>query len=183
LEIRTVAFGIVCCHHPDATSTVIIDQVADFGLARLAENDVTHVSTRYRGYNSSHQGVKTENQIGANYSSLFHTQVLGSRVCVDGEGADREIRRVLGVVLLELMAGRKSVDSPRPIGDESPVEWVSPSSWLPLPLQLQCFTLAPTTEDCSDGSQPVLQARRLLNRALENQEFDGLVDPRLYRGF
>lgn len=30
-----------------------------------------------------------------------------------------------GVVLLELITGRKSVDSSQPLGDESLVEWVS----------------------------------------------------------
>jgi serine/threonine protein kinase len=35
-----------------------------------------------------------------------------------------------GVVLLELITGRKPVDASRPLGDESLVEWVSYSSGL-----------------------------------------------------
>lgn len=43
-----------------------------------------------------------------------------------------------GVVLLELITGRKPVDTSQPVGDESLVEWVIfidyilVSSWLPL---------------------------------------------------
>lgn len=34
-----------------------------------------------------------------------------------------------GVVLLELITGRKSVDSSQPLGDESLVEWVCIAHW------------------------------------------------------
>nr|GMC97175.1 proline-rich receptor-like protein kinase PERK8 [Ipomoea batatas] len=54
-----------------------------------------------------------------------------------------------GVVLLELITGRKPVDSSQPLGDESLVEW----------------------------------ARPLLAQALENENFDDLVDPRLENNF
>ncbi|GJZ08829.1 proline-rich receptor-like protein kinase PERK8, partial [Tanacetum coccineum] len=54
-----------------------------------------------------------------------------------------------GVVLLELITGRKPVDGSQPLGDESLVEW----------------------------------ARPLLNQALENQNFDELVDPRLEKNY
>lgn len=37
-----------------------------------------------------------------------------------------------GVVLLELITGRKPVDSSQPLGDESLVEWVSSSYTIPL---------------------------------------------------
>jgi serine/threonine protein kinase len=33
----------------NGTCGLVIEQVADFGLARLAENNVTHVSTRVMG--------------------------------------------------------------------------------------------------------------------------------------
>ena len=33
-----------------------------------------------------------------------------------------------GVVLLELITGRRPVDSSQPLGDESLVEWVSPKN-------------------------------------------------------
>ncbi|KAL8524480.1 hypothetical protein ACS0TY_014255 [Phlomoides rotata] len=39
-----------------------------------------------------------------------------------------------GVVLLEIITGRKPVDSSQPLGDESVVEWVSPHARVSQPL-------------------------------------------------
>ncbi|KAF0931637.1 hypothetical protein E2562_005595 [Oryza meyeriana var. granulata] len=115
-------------HRDIKSSNILLDehfeaQVADFGLARLAENDVTHVSTRVMG---------TFGYLAPEYAST-------------GKLTEKSDVFSFGVVLLELITGRKPVDSSRPLGDESLVEW----------------------------------SRPLLNRAIENQEFDDLVDPRL----
>lgn len=90
-----------------------------------------------------------------------------------------------GVVLLELITGRKPVDSSRPLGDESLVEWVSSSIVL---LQTETFAtilfhFVPITDNMCSESQSILQSRPLLNRAIENQVFDELVDPRLDGNF
>ncbi|CAN6195205.1 unnamed protein product [Urochloa humidicola] len=115
-------------HRDIKSSNILLDdqfeaQVADFGLARLAENDVTHISTRVMG---------TFGYLALEYAST-------------GKLTEKSDVFSFGVVLLELITGRKPVDSSRPLGDESLVEW----------------------------------SRPLLNRAIENQEFDELVDPRL----
>ncbi|KAJ1259374.1 hypothetical protein BS78_10G149600 [Paspalum vaginatum] len=115
-------------HRDIKSSNILLDdqfeaQVADFGLARLAENDVTHISTRVMG---------TFGYLAPEYAST-------------GKLTEKSDVFSFGVVLLELITGRKPVDSSRPLGDESLVEW----------------------------------SRTLLNRAIENQEFDELVDPRL----
>ncbi|XP_037463651.1 proline-rich receptor-like protein kinase PERK8 [Triticum dicoccoides] len=115
-------------HRDIKSSNILLDdnfeaQVADFGLARLAENDVTHVSTRVMG---------TFGYLAPEYAST-------------GKLTEKSDVFSFGVVLLELITGRKPVDSSRPLGDESLVEW----------------------------------SRPLLNRAIDEQEFEELVDPRL----
>ncbi|GKA52659.1 proline-rich receptor-like protein kinase PERK8 [Tanacetum coccineum] len=62
-----------------------------------------------------------------------------------------------GVVLLKLITGRKHVDRSQPMGDDSLVEWFS-------------FIL-------------YFLARPLLKQALENQNFDELVYPRLENNY
>ncbi|XP_066370426.1 proline-rich receptor-like protein kinase PERK8 [Miscanthus floridulus] len=119
-------------HRDIKSSNILLDdqfeaQVADFGLARIAENDVTHISTRVMG---------TFGYLAPEYAST-------------GKLTEKSDVFSFGVVLLELITGRKPVDSSRPLGDESLVEW----------------------------------SRPLLNRAIENQEFDELVDPRLDGNF
>ena len=47
-----------------------------------------------------------------------------------------------GVVLLELMTGRKPVDASRPLGDESLVEWVSYIALNYLATCLKLFSLS-----------------------------------------
>ncbi|KAG0514289.1 hypothetical protein BDA96_10G177900 [Sorghum bicolor] len=119
-------------HRDIKSSNILLDdqfeaQVADFGLARLAENDVTHISTRVMG---------TFGYLAPEYAST-------------GKLTEKSDVFSFGVVLLELITGRKPVDSSRPLGDESLVEW----------------------------------SRPLLNHAIENQDFDELVDPRLDGNF
>ncbi|KAL3582756.1 hypothetical protein D5086_017088 [Populus alba] len=79
-------------------------QVADFGLARLNDTTQTHVSTRVMG---------TFGYLAPEYAS-------------SGKLTDRSDVFSFGVVLLELITGRKSVDASQPLGDESLVEWARP---------------------------------------------------------
>ncbi|KAF3332763.1 proline-rich receptor-like protein kinase PERK8-like protein [Carex littledalei] len=96
-------------HRDIKSSNILIDdnfeaQVADFGLARPAENDVTHVSTRVMG---------TFGYLAPEYAST-------------GKLTERSDVFSFGVVLLELITGRKPVDGNRPLGEESLVEWARP---------------------------------------------------------
>ncbi|KAJ4788570.1 Proline-rich receptor-like protein kinase PERK8 [Rhynchospora pubera] len=96
-------------HRDIKSSNILLDdnfdaQVADFGLARLAENDVTHVSTRVMG---------TFGYLAPEYAST-------------GKLTERSDVFSFGVVLLELITGRKPVDGNRPLGEESLVEWARP---------------------------------------------------------
>ncbi|XVE92426.1 hypothetical protein REPUB_Repub01dG0096200 [Reevesia pubescens] len=79
-------------------------QVADFGLARLNDTTQTHVSTRVMG---------TFGYLAPEYAA-------------SGKLTDRSDVFSFGVVLLELITGRKPVDPTQPLGDESLVEWARP---------------------------------------------------------
>ncbi|PPD77657.1 hypothetical protein GOBAR_DD25421 [Gossypium barbadense] len=79
-------------------------QVADFGLARLNDSSQSHVSTRVMG---------TFGYLAPEYAS-------------SGKLTDRSDVFSFGVVLLELITGRKPVDPTQPLGDESLVEWARP---------------------------------------------------------
>ncbi|XP_019176357.1 PREDICTED: proline-rich receptor-like protein kinase PERK8 isoform X1 [Ipomoea nil] len=134
---RGIAYLHEDCHpriiHRDIkSSNILLDsnfeaQVADFGLARLAADTNTHVTTRVMG---------TFGYLAPEYAS-------------SGKLTEKSDVFSFGVVLLELITGRKPVDSSQPLGDESLVEW----------------------------------ARPLLVQALENENFDDLVDPRLEKNF
>ncbi|XP_047341971.1 proline-rich receptor-like protein kinase PERK9 [Impatiens glandulifera] len=115
-------------HRDIKTSNILLDynfeaRVSDFGLAKLTLDSSTHVTTRVVG---------TFGYMAPEYAS-------------SGRLTDKSDVYSFGVVLLELITGRKPVDTSQPLGDESLVEW----------------------------------ARPFLGHALETQEFDGLVDPKL----
>ncbi|XP_076886516.1 proline-rich receptor-like protein kinase PERK8 [Bidens hawaiensis] len=119
-------------HRDIKSSNILLDdnfdaQVADFGLAKLAMDSNTHVTTRVMG---------TFGYMAPEYAS-------------SGKLTEKSDVFSFGVVVLELITGRKPVDASRPLGDESLVEW----------------------------------ARPLLNQALENEDFDELVDPRLGKNY
>ncbi|XP_044965178.1 proline-rich receptor-like protein kinase PERK9 isoform X3 [Hordeum vulgare subsp. vulgare] len=111
---RGLAYLHEDCHpriiHGDIKSSNILlndnleAQVADFGLARLAENDMTHISMRVMG---------TFGYLAPEYAST-------------GKLTEKSDVFFFGVVLLELITGRKPVDTSRPLGDESLVEWLRP---------------------------------------------------------
>ncbi|KAM6572872.1 hypothetical protein CsatA_016952 [Cannabis sativa] len=134
---RGIAYLHEDCHpriiHRDIkSSNILLDnnyeaQVADFGLAKLALDSNTHVTTRVMG---------TFGYMAPEYAT-------------SGKLTEKSDVYSFGVVLLELITGRKPVDGSQPLGDESLVEW----------------------------------ARPLLTQALDNNNFDELVDPRLGRNY
>ncbi|KAK8917091.1 Proline-rich receptor-like protein kinase PERK9 [Platanthera zijinensis] len=111
---RGIAYLHEDCHpriiHRDIkSSNILLDnnfeaQVSDFGLARLAMDAWTHVTTRVMG---------TFGYLAPEYAST-------------GKLTEKSDVFSFGVVLLELITGRKPVDSSQPLGDESLVEWARP---------------------------------------------------------
>ncbi|KAL0703812.1 hypothetical protein Bca4012_070237 [Brassica carinata] len=93
-------------HHRHLVSLHLISyvQVADFGLARLNDTAQSHISTRVMG---------TFGYLAPEYAS-------------SGKLTDRSDVFSFGVVLLELITGRKPVDTSQPLGEESLVEWARP---------------------------------------------------------
>lgn len=79
-------------------------------------------------------------------------------------------------MLLELITGRRPVDASQSYVEDSLVEWVSlhPCCW-----DWRIFFSIHNLSDCI----LVLQARPVLTRALESDDFDELVDPRLQNSF
>ncbi|CAO2825481.1 unnamed protein product [Amaranthus hypochondriacus] len=113
---RGIAYLHEDCHpriiHRDIKSAnILIDnnfeaKVADFGLAKIAQELElnTHVSTRVMG---------TFGYMAPEYAS-------------SGKLTEKSDVFSFGVVLLEIITGRKPVDETRPLGDESLVEWARP---------------------------------------------------------
>ncbi|XP_020226636.1 proline-rich receptor-like protein kinase PERK15 [Cajanus cajan] len=119
-------------HRDIKASNILIDdsfeaKVADFGLAKFSSDTETHVSTRVMG---------TFGYMAPEYAA-------------SGKLTEKSDVFSFGVVLLELITGRKPVDKTQPFIDDSMVEW----------------------------------ARPLLSQALENGNFNGLVDPRLQTNY
>ncbi|KAL9226569.1 hypothetical protein vseg_002366 [Gypsophila vaccaria] len=113
---RGIAYLHEDCHpkiiHRDIKSANILVEnnfeakVADFGLAKLAGelDSNTHISTRVMG---------TFGYMAPEYAS-------------SGKLTEKSDVFSFGVVLLEIITGRKPVDESRPLGDESLVEWARP---------------------------------------------------------
>ncbi|KAG5614321.1 hypothetical protein H5410_014145 [Solanum commersonii] len=97
--------------------------VADFGLAKLTEDNNTHVSTRVMG---------TFGYLAPEYAS-------------SGKLSEKSDVFSFGVMLLELITGRRPLDTTNKLMDDSLVDW----------------------------------ARPFLTKALEENNYDELVDPRL----
>ncbi|KAF3443935.1 hypothetical protein FNV43_RR13625 [Rhamnella rubrinervis] len=111
---RGIAYLHEDCHpriiHRDIkSSNILLDnnfdaRVSDFGLAKLALDSYTHVTTRVMG---------TFGYMAPEYAT-------------SGKLTEKSDVYSFGVVLLELITGRKPVDTTQPMGDESLVEWARP---------------------------------------------------------
>ncbi|XP_054787570.1 proline-rich receptor-like protein kinase PERK1 [Prosopis cineraria] len=115
-------------HRDIKASNILLDfkfeaKVADFGLAKFTSDVNTHVSTRVMG---------TFGYLAPEYAS-------------SGKLTDKSDVFSFGVMLLELITGRRPVDSSQTFMEDSLVDW----------------------------------ARPVLTRALEDENFDSVVDPRL----
>nr|XP_025655033.1 proline-rich receptor-like protein kinase PERK9 [Arachis hypogaea] len=96
-------------HRDIKSSNILLDynfeaKVSDFGLAKLALDANTHITTRVMG---------TFGYVAPEYAS-------------SGKLTEKSDVYSFGVVLLELITGRKPVDTSQPLGDESLVEWARP---------------------------------------------------------
>ncbi|KAI3462496.1 hypothetical protein Pfo_019159 [Paulownia fortunei] len=115
-------------HRDIKAANILLDNnfeamVADFGLAKLTSDNYTHVSTRVMG---------TFGYLAPEYAS-------------SGKLTEKSDVFSFGVMLLELITGRRPVDPTNKIMEDSLVDW----------------------------------ARSLLSKALEDGNYDELVDPRL----
>ncbi|OIT05481.1 PREDICTED: proline-rich receptor-like protein kinase PERK1 [Nicotiana attenuata] len=115
-------------HRDIKAANILIDfnfeaKVADFGLAKLTSDVNTHVSTRVMG---------TFGYLAPEYAS-------------SGKLTEKSDVFSYGIMLLELITGRRPVDSSQTYMDDSLVDWARPQ----------------------------------LTRALEDEKFDSLIDPRL----
>ncbi|XAR55873.1 Non-specific serine/threonine protein kinase [Bertholletia excelsa] len=111
---RGIAYLHEDCHpriiHRDIkSSNILLDdnfeaRVSDFGLAKLAVDTNTHITTRVIG---------TFGYVAPEYVA-------------SGKLTEKSDIYSFGVVLLELITGRKPVDQSQPSGEESLVEWARP---------------------------------------------------------
>ncbi|KAI3883973.1 hypothetical protein MKX03_028609 [Papaver bracteatum] len=111
-------------HRDIKAANILIDfkfeaQVADFGLAKIASDTNTHVSTRVMG---------TFGYLAPEYAS-------------SGKLSDKSDVFSFGVMLLELITGRQPVDSNQSYMDDSLVDWVSTDSSLFISFPYYVFSL------------------------------------------
>ncbi|KAJ1685109.1 hypothetical protein LUZ63_016499 [Rhynchospora breviuscula] len=119
-------------HRDIKASNILLDykfeaKVADFGLAKFTEDNNTHVSTRVMG---------TFGYLAPEYAS-------------SGKLTEKSDVFSYGVMLLELITGRRPVDTTQAFMDDSLVDW----------------------------------ARPIMSRAIEDGNYEPLVDPKLQKNY
>ncbi|THG17946.1 hypothetical protein TEA_016522 [Camellia sinensis var. sinensis] len=140
-------------HRDIKAANILLDfnfeaMVADFGLAKLSSDVNTHISTRVMGTFGYCYLILDALFSFPRFNFSFHFD-NDKEYASSGKLTDKSDVFSFGVVLLELITGRRPINSSQSYADDSLVDW----------------------------------ARPLLTRALEDGNFDTLVDPRLQRDY
>ncbi|KAL2928517.1 Proline-rich receptor-like protein kinase PERK1 [Bienertia sinuspersici] len=141
-------------HRDIKASNILIDnefeaKVADFGLAKFSFDSDTHVSTRVMG---------TFGYLAPEYAS-------------SGKLTEKSDVFSFGVVLLELITGRRPVDKARPFMDDSMVEWARPLLTQALEGGSIHELVDPRLEDYNSTEMAQMIACAAVVRALEGNLF------------
>ncbi|CAJ1845482.1 unnamed protein product [Sphenostylis stenocarpa] len=147
------------------SSNILLDEgyrpkLSDFGLAKLGPvGDKSHVSTRVMG----------------TYGYCAPEYAMTGQLTVKSDVYS------FGVVFLELITGRKAIDSTQPHGEQNLVTWVLLYSLLVIVVSSACISSCKLKWRCDCGFLCMfVQARPLFN---DRRKFSKLADPRLQGRF
>ncbi|KAG2376848.1 Proline-rich receptor-like protein [Vigna angularis] len=163
-------------HRDIKSSNILLDfnyeaKVSDFGLAKLALDANTHITTRVMG---TFGLLRAKCCINIDFHP--HVRYVAPEYASSGKLTEKSDVYSFGVVLLELITGRKPVDVSQPLGDESLVEWLKKDEEL---MSLEIAVL-PVKKNISVD---MVEARPLLSHSIDTEEFSSLADPRLEKNY